>query len=131
MGLRLKAGINPDILRNYGFHLGKEDFGKERWCGDGAGYQYQADWYHKFLTYNEETGEYGENFDKIAYTDDEYDIPMVHISCRTNFQNDLYIDCAPSCTYHIGGSELNILADTIFQLTQDQLLERVVDDESN
>lgn len=125
MGLRLKEGINPDILRKYGFHLGKEDFGKERWCGDGGGYQYQAEWYHKFLTFDEDTGEYGENIGGIAYTDDEFDIPMVQISFRTDNKNDLYIDCAPSCTYHIGGDELDIITDTIFQLTQDQLLEKI------
>jgi hypothetical protein len=126
MGLKLRDGINPDILRKYGFHLGKEDFGKERWCGDGIGYEYQADWYHKFLTCNEDTGEYGEGLGKIAYTDDDFDVPMVQISFRTDRQNELYIDCAPSsCTYHIEGNELEIIVDTIFQLTQDQLLEKI------
>lgn len=129
MGLRLKESINPEILRGYGFHLGHEDFGKERWCGDGIGYQYQADWYHKFLTYDEETGEYGEGLNEIAYTDNEFDIPMVHMAFRTGerFNNDLYIDCAPSCMYHIGGNELDIVAKTIFALTQAGLLEVVND----
>lgn len=126
MGLRLKSGVNPEVLKNYGFEIGKEFFGKERWCGDGCGYQYQAEWYHKFLRIDWETGEYGENTDcPIAYTDEEFDIPMVHITFRIGSGDDLYIDCAPSCTYHIGGDELDIVTDTIFQLIQDGMIEKV------
>lgn len=66
MGLRLKSGVNPDVLRKYGFHLGKEDFGKERWCGDGSEYQYQAEWYHKFLTRDWDTGLVGDDTCEIA-----------------------------------------------------------------
>ncbi len=124
MGLKLKGGVNPEILRNYGFHLGKEDFGKERWCGNGIGYQYQADWYHKFLLVDEEVG-YNASIGEIAYTDENFDIPMVKISFRIGDGNDLYIDCAPCCTYHIGGDELDIVAETIFALTQVGLLEEV------
>ena len=122
MGLRLKKNVSPEVLRNYGFHLGKEDFGKERWCGDGCGYQYQADWYHKFLRIDWDTGEMGTNGD-IAYTDDNYDIPMVQLTFRIGSGDDLYIDCAPSCTYHIGGSELDIVTDTIYQLITDGIVE--------
>lgn len=126
MGLKLKEGVNPEVLRDYGFHLGKEDFRKERWCGDGIGYQYQADWYHKFLLVDEEIG-YNSSIGEIAYTDEEFDIPMVQISFRIGNGNDLYIDCAPSCTYHIGGDELDIVAETIFALTQAGLLEEVTE----
>lgn len=128
MGLRLKAGVDPEILRNFGFVQGKEMFGKERWCGDGQGYAYQAEWYHKFLRFDEDTGEMGD-FDnpdcKIAYTDPEFDIPMVHISFRIGerYNNDLYIDCAPKGTYHIGGSDLDIVTNTLFKLIQAGLLE--------
>ena len=125
MGIRLKDGVNPEELRKFGFKKGSEFFGKERWCGDGVGYGYQEEWYHKFLTEDEETGEYSDSIGKIAYTDEEYDIPMVQISFRIgdNNRNDLYIDCAPSCTYHIGGSDLDIVAETVFNLTQAGLIE--------
>lgn len=125
MGIRLKDGVNPEELRKFGFKKGSEFFGKERWCGDGVGYGYQAEWYHKFLTEDEETGEYSDSIGKIAYTDEEYDIPMVQISFRIgdNNRNDLYIDCAPSYTYHIGGSDLDIVAETIYKLTQAGLIE--------
>lgn len=122
MGLKLKSGIDPDVLREYGFKLGKEFFGKERWCGDGTGYAYQAEWYLKFLTIDWETGLCGEGFDEIAYIDG-YNVPMVQISFRIGGGDDLYIDCAPSCTYHIGGDELDIVADTIFRLTRDGIIE--------
>lgn len=126
MGLRLKKNVSPEVLRNYGFHLGKEDFGKERWCGDGCGYQYQGEWYHKFLLFNEETGEYTSDVGGIAYTEEEFDIPMVQMSFRTTMNNDLYIDCAPSCTYHISGDELDIVADTIFELVRDGVVEKYI-----
>lgn len=124
MGLKLKESVNPEILRDYGFHLGKEDFGKERWCGDGLGFQYQAEWYHKFLRLDEETGEYNSVTGKIIYTDDELDIPMVQISFRIGKGNDLYIDCAPSGTYHIEGRDLDIITETIYDLTQAGFLEK-------
>lgn len=125
MGIRLKNDVNPEELRKFGFVQGKECFGKERWCGNGIGYEYQGEWYHKFLTQDPETFEYGDNFERIAYTDSEYDIPMVHITFRTGKKcnNDLYIDCAPSGTYHIGGSDLDIISETIFKLTQAGLVE--------
>lgn len=123
--IRLKDGVSPEILRDYGFHPGREDFGKERWCGNGIGYACQAAWYHKFLTYNEDTGEYGEGYSEIAYTDDKFDIPMVQMSFRIGNSNDLYVDCAPSGTYYIGGIDLAIVTETVFAMTQAGLLEVV------
>lgn len=76
------------------------------------------EWAHKFLMDADEP-------DKVAFTDEEFDIPMVHIMFRLGNGNDLYIDCAPSCTYHIGGDELDIVAETIFFMTQAGLLEEI------
>lgn len=47
MGLKLKDDVRPESLRDFGFRLGREYFGNERWCGDGCGFEYQADWYHR------------------------------------------------------------------------------------
>lgn len=123
MSLVLRQGVNPEVLRDFGFKPGREFFGKERWCGDGIGYEYQADWYHKFLRIDEDTGLYGEIGD-IAYTDNEFDIPMVHMSFHIGGLNDLYIDCAPSGTYYIGGDDLDVITDTIYDLIQAGLVER-------
>lgn len=117
MPIRLKSGVNPEALRKYGFKLGREYFGKERWCGDGVGYEYQADWMHKFLMDPDDS-------EKVLYTDDEFDIPMVQLSFRfgKGFAGDLYADCAPSCTYHIGGGDLDVLTDTVFSMCQDGII---------
>lgn len=123
MGLKLKNDVNPEILREYGFVIGREHFGKEKWCGNGIGYEYQANWYHKFLTVDYDTGEVGDEFGDIAYSDDS-EIPMVHMSFRVGSGDDLYIDCAPSCTYHIGGDELDIITDTIYELIEAGLIEK-------
>jgi hypothetical protein len=124
MSLVLKPGVSPEVLRDFGFKPGREFFWKERWCGDGIGYEYQADWYHKFLRIDEETGLPSED-GEISYTDDEFDIPMVQMSFRiSDGLNDLYIDCAPSCTYHIGGDDLDVVTDTIYDLIQAGIVER-------
>ena len=119
MSLKLKKGINPQKLMNYGFKTGKEWAKQGERCLEGEGYSYQHEWYHKFLMDEE-------NPNKILYADEEYDQPLVHISMRTggNFPNDLYIDCTPSGTDHIGGSELDVITETIFDLVNDGLLEK-------
>lgn len=120
MGLRLKEGVPPEILKEYGFRTGKEWADSGERCLVGPGYEYQHGWWHKFSMDEEEP-------EKVAYTDDEYDIPMVKISFRTKekFGNDLYIDCAPSSTYHIGGHDLTVLTDTLFDMISDGVLEKV------
>ena len=65
-----------------------------------------------------------EHPEKIAYTDEEYNLPMVQIFIRTgaHFKNDMYVDCSPCDTYHIGGYELDILLETIFDMVNDGIL---------
>ena len=120
MGLRLKEGVGIEELSKYGFELGKV-LGKRdsfnRCLGD-IGHTYMDEWAHKFLMDADEP-------EKVMFTTEEFDIPMVHICFRLGdqYDRDLYIDAAPSCTYHIGGSELDIVAETIFAMTRDGLLE--------
>ena len=85
----------------------------------GEGYKYKWDWYYKFLMDEE-------NPDKIFYADKEYDQPMVSIAVRIekNYKNDIYISCVPSGTYHISGQDLDIVIDTIAELTEAGLLEK-------
>ena len=68
------------------------------------------------------------NISKIAYIAEDYDIPCVQISVRTEHR-DLYVEVAVEGTYHVGGSELDIVTDTIYELTQAGILE-VVPEES-
>lgn len=117
--IKLRDNIDPEILRNFGFQKGKEFFGKEKWCGNGIGYEYQSEWFMKFLRMDEETGELGENGD-IYYS--EGDIPMIQMVFRTDFKNrDLFIDATPAGTYHI--SDFDMVMETIVKLTEAGIIE--------
>lgn len=121
MSLRVKAGIDLEELKKYGFKTGKEWADAGERCLEGIGYKYQHGWYHKFLMDADEPS-------KIAYIAEDYDIPCVQISVRTEHR-DLYVDVAVEGTYHVGGSEMDIVTDTIYELTQAGILE-VVPEES-
>ena len=114
MSLRVKAGIDLEELKKYGFKTGKEWADAGERCLEGIGYKYQHEWYHKFLMDADESS-------KIAYIAEDYDIPCVQISVRTEHR-DLYVDVAVEGTYHVGGSELDIVTDTIYELTQAGIL---------
>ena len=116
--IRIKDNVDFEVLRNFGFKKGKEwaDVGER--CLEGSGYAYQHEWWHKFMMDKKDDS-------KIAYIDDDYDIPCVHISIRTEEHlRDVYIDIAVEDTYHIGGSDLDIISETIMDLTNAGLLER-------
>lgn len=117
MGIRLKEGVNLEKLRKFGFLPGKEWADRGERCLEGVGYAYQHNWWHKFKMEED-------NPNKIEYADDEYDQPSVSMCFRVGNGNDLYIDCTPSCTYHIGGSDLDIVSETIYELTLAGLVEK-------
>lgn len=119
MSLKLKTGVNPEELRKYGFKLGREWAEQGERCLEGIGYEYQHEWYHKFLMDEEDP-------DNILYADEDYDQPVASIAVRigNNYKNDLYIECIPSGTYHVSGSELDVVTDTLFDLAQAGLLEK-------
>lgn len=73
MSLRVKAGIDLEELKKYGFKTGKEWADAGERCLEGIGYKYQYEWYHKFLMDADEPS-------KIAYIAEDYDIPCVQIS---------------------------------------------------
>ena len=73
MSLRVKAGIDLEELKKYGFKTGKEWADAGERCLEGIGYKYQHEWYHKFLMDADEPS-------KIAYIAEDYDIPCVQIS---------------------------------------------------
>lgn len=58
--------------------------------------------------------------EKVAYISDEYDIPCVEIGIKPNGM--VYIDYAVEGTYHIGGSEVDVVNDTLFDLVTAGLL---------
>lgn len=116
--IKLKDGINPEVLRKYGFKPGEAFFFKERRFDYST--KEAEDWF-KFEMDPEEP-------DKILYADSDYDFAMVEMCFCKRYDNNsyiLYIDCAPSCTYHIGGSELAIIENTLFDLITDGIVEKV------
>lgn len=128
----LAEGHDITELRKYGFKPGSEYFGKERWCGDGSGYGYQADWWHAFLTYDPETWEMLDdpNQGEILYAQD--DIPTLQLTFRTFPENpamrpDLYIDAAVSSTYHVGGDELGLIPLLVIDMLRDGVIDIVVE----
>ena len=100
MSLRVKAGIDLEELKKYGFKTGKEWADAGERCLDGIGYKYQHEWYHKFLMDADEPS-------KIAYIAEDYDIPCVQISVRTEHR-DLYVEVAVEETLDIASVMLYI-----------------------
>lgn len=117
MSIRLKRGVDPEVLRQFGFKTGKEWADRDERCLEGIGYEYQHEWYHKFAMNPDDP-------EKIYYADEDYDQPLVQIMFRTGDGNDLYIECVPRCTYHIGGRDLDIIGDTLYDLVKAGIIEK-------
>ena len=119
MGLRIKDGINLEALREYGFRTGKEYADAGERCLMGAGHTEEQNWYHKFLMDKDEPA-------RIAYVNDSYPLPAIRVSIRTGdgFQNDLWVECIPCCTYHICGDEMAPVLETVYAMARDGLLEK-------
>ena len=113
--LKIRDDIDLEELRKFGFKKGKEWAAQGERCLEGSGYAYQHEWWHKFLMSEEDET-------KIAYISEDEDIPCIQISIRTE-RRDVYIDIAVEGTYHIGGSDLDIITKTIMDLTKAGLLE--------
>ena len=117
MSIKIKDNVDLNELRKFGFKTGKELANEGIEWLQSSGYEYMHNWYHKFLMDEEEPN-------KIAYTYD--DIPIIQISVRVgeNFKNDIYISCSIEDTYHISGSELDLVTDTLFDLFNAGLVEK-------
>ena len=116
--IRIKDGVDFEVLRNFGFKKGKEWADAGERCLEGIGYKYQHEWWHKFKMEESDP-------DRIEYADEEYDQPTVSLCFRTGNSNDLYIECVPRGSYHIGGSDLDIISETIMDLTRAGLIEKI------
>lgn len=124
--LKLKDNISFEKLREYGFKTGKEWADAGERCLAGIGYEYLHNRWFKFrMDIDEETGELT---DKIMYTEEQFSIPMVEVSVIPETRY-IYLDLAPSCTYHISGDELDVATDTLYQLISDGLVEMVNENE--
>lgn len=115
MIIKIKDNIDLEELRKFGFKKGIEWAEAGERCLKGIGYKYQHEWWHKFLMDEEDET-------KIAYISKEYDIPSVQISIGTE-KREIYIEVAVEGTYNIGGSDLDVVTETIMRLTEAGFLE--------
>lgn len=109
--LRLKENVDFEELRKYGFKPSKEWAETERCTGE---YHATNGWWLKYAMDEEEP-------EKVAYISDEYDIPCVELGIRPN-DRSIWVDYSVEGTYHIGGSEVDMVNDTLFDLITAGLL---------
>lgn len=115
MSLKIRAGVDLERLREFGFALGSEfaiqsDFFTEYFDGRG----YQLLWWHKF--------EMDPDNPTMPKLDDD-ELPLIHAWIDTrDGKNLLWFDVVPY-GYHAGMDELNLITDTVFALTQAGLIE--------
>ena len=113
MALRIKDNIPIGRLREFGFAPGKELAQNRMFQSEFKGAAYSLPWWHKFAC---DGGEIFRN---------ENGIPMAHAWIDTrDGKNLLWFDVAPCCTYHIEMEELDMVTETVFELTKAGLLEK-------
>lgn len=109
MSLYLKESIDPQKLEDYGFE--RADKVKAR----GVRVDFPDDSYIKFAEDEEKPG-------IPCYADDEIPLCQLSFLLRPNGRMCMYNDCAPSCTYHVGGADIEVLEKTLFDLVTDGLI---------
>ena len=124
LAIRLKENVSIEDLRRFGFEFGKilaERVPYNRFLGNENGVGYQDEWAHKFLMSEDDP-------EQVWWADGDEDspMPMVQIMFRMSegYPRDLFIDVGVIDAYHICGKELDIITDTIYELTQAGLIER-------
>ena len=118
MSLAIKKDTDIEQLRAFGFALGEELAERPDFANYFIGREYQLSWWHKC------------NADRASDTGapdiDEDGNPTAHAWVDTrDGKNLLWFDVVPCCTYHAGMSDLNLVTDTVFALTQAGLVEEV------
>lgn len=117
MSLKIKTGADLERLREFGFTPGEELARMSvSWFGEYfEGRRYQLPWWHQFA----------EDPDNPGYPySDEDGVPRVHAWVDTSEgKNLLWFDAVPCYTYHVGMTELDLITDTVFRLTQAGLIE--------
>ncbi len=113
MALRIKDNIPIGRLREFGFAPGKELAQNRMFQSEFKGAAYCLPWWHKFA------------YDGGEICRNENEIPMVHAWIDTrDGKNLLWFDAVPCCTYHIEMEELDMVTETVFELTKAGLLEK-------
>lgn len=112
MTISLKKGVDPEILRDYGFKTGKE-WGALGVGGlSGEGYEYCENWFYKLKL---------RSADRADLTSEGE--PRVSLCVRND--GTFYAECIPEYSYHVSGSELSVITDAIFDLATAGLIEKI------
>ena len=109
--LKLKNGVSFESLRKFGFKPGYE--WKFEGCDFLEGCSYMDAWWHKFAMDPDEP-------EKLWLVEDNF--PLVHI--LVNESGHIDIDACPDNSYHVEGIELDVVQNTIFDLTMASLVEK-------
>ena len=89
----IKDNVNLKSLEKYGFKIGRDIADNERCiCND-----IERDDYWLIPMDPDEPNE-------VFYADDEYDQPIWSVHIQNNRR--VWIDCVPSCTYHIDNMDM-------------------------
>lgn len=115
MSLKIKTSADLERLREFGFVPGEELAHTPQFSEYFDGRGYQLPWWHKFE----------EDPDNPGWPNcDEDGLPLVHAWVDTRDEkNLLWFDVVPCCTYHAGMSDLDLITDTVLNLTRAGLIE--------
>lgn len=115
---RLKGNFNLDVLRKYGFKLGKEYSDNERCICNN--YERNDYW---LISMSPDQPE------QVEYANDDYDQPIWSIHVQSNRR--LWIECVPCCTYHIDNSDMEQMFFTLLNMILDGIIEDDFEDKKN
>lgn len=105
----IKDNIDLRSLEKYGFKIGREIPDNER-CIDN---DYERDDYWLISMNPDEP-------DEIHYADDDYDQPIWCVHIQSNRR--VWIDCTPSCTYHIDNMDMEQMFYVLKRMIEDGII---------
>lgn len=115
---KIKENVNLKSLEKYGFKIGRNIPDNERCiCND-----YERDDYWLIPVYPDEP-------DKVFYADEEFDQPIWSVHVHSESRR-MYIDCVPSCTYHIDNMDMEEMFYVLKCMIEDSIIEDNFDPDS-
>ncbi len=106
----IKKDINLKSLEKYGFKIGREIHDNERCICNN----FERDDYW-LISMNPDEPE------KILYSYDAFNQPVWSVHVQSN--RSIWIDCTPSCTYHIDNDEMEKMFYVLKCMIEDGIIE--------
>lgn len=105
----IKNDVNLESLRNYGFKIGREIPDNERCiCND-----YERDDYWLIPMDPD-------NPEEVYYANDEFDQPIWSVHIQDSRR--IWIECVPSCTYHIDNCDMEHMFYVLKRMIEDGII---------